>query len=342
MNDTDHYDPSNDLVNTNLAFAILLTIISSSLTGIVLLPVVLLKNLREQPYQLLLGNYLSSSLAIVLGSGIYRIVQIIRYIDTNYDDAAEETNCIINSFFEFPYVTSTYSLCFVGLERFIFLFLDFKKTIDTYTTAVFILIPWALGITRYSVHLGDDSSRYSNIPYLGLCIDMTSGRDGRRIVHFIFDIVTPILLNIIVLSVNYGKTYSTYKLVQAKLSYGREEEFTQLQEKKDNVMKVIKDLYIVVVLFGVRVIAIIAITSLYKQSADEDNSQQEQESAVTAAMILLLFEPCVIPVVFVVLNAEVRSETFKYFIQPSPTTSKGPARLVEQPTLQADCFNKNK
>ena len=342
MNDTDHYDPSDDLVNTNLAFAILLTILSSSLTGIVLLPVVLLKNLREQPYQLLLGNYLSSSLAIVLGSGIYRVVQIIRYIDTNYDDAAETTNCIVNSFFEFPYVTSTFSLCFVGLERFIFLFLDFKKTIDIYTTAVFILIPWALGITRYSVHLGDNSSRYSNIPYLGLCVDITSERDGRRIVHFIFNIVIPILLNIIVLSVNYAKTYSAYKLVQAKLSYGREEEFSQLQEKKNNVMKVIKDLYIVVVLFGIRVIAIITLTSLYRQSADEDNSQHEQESAVTAAMILLLFEPCVIPVVFIVLNAEVRSETFKYFIHPSPSTRKGPARLVEQSTSQTDRSNKNK
>ena len=342
MNDTDHYDPSNDLVNTNLAFAILLTILSSSVTGIVLLPVVLLKNLREKPYQLLLGNYLSSSLAIVLGSGIYRIVQIIRYIDTNYEDAAEATSCIVNSFFEFPYVTSTFSLCFVGLERFIFLFLDFKKTIDTYTTAVFILIPWALGITRYSVHLGDNSSRYSNIPYLGLCIDMTSERDGRRIVHFIFDIVIPILLNVVVLSITYGKTYSAYKLVQAKLSYGREEEFSLLQEKKENVMKVIKDLYVVIVLFSLRVIAIITLTSIYRHFADEDNSQQEQDSAATAAMILLLFEPCVISVVFVVLNAEVRSETFNYFIQPSSTTSKGPARLVGQPTSQTDHSNKNK
>ena len=68
MNDTDVYDPPYDLVNSNLAFAILLTIVSSSLTGIVLLPVVLLKNLQSQPYQLLLSNYLSSSLAIVLGS----------------------------------------------------------------------------------------------------------------------------------------------------------------------------------------------------------------------------------------------------------------------------------
>lgn len=324
MNNTDDYDPSDDMVNTNLAFAILLTVVSSSLTGIVLLPVVLLKNLRSQPYQLLLSNYLSSSLAIVLGSGLYRAVQIVRYMITDFDDAAEDTNCIIGSFFEFPYIASSYSLCFVGVERFVFLSLDFKKTVDIYTTAVFILIPWAIGITRYSVHLGDNSSRYSNIPYLGLCIDITSERDGRRIVHFIFDIVTPILLTIIVLSVNYGKTYSTYKLIQAKLSYDREEEYSQLLEKKKNVTKVIKDLYIVVVFFGMRVLAIVIINSLFRESANEDNSQEDRESAVTAAMVLLLFEPCVIAVVFAILNVEVRQEIFRSFQpkQVEPSTSQ--------------------
>ena len=312
MNNTDVYDPPDNLINSNLAFAILLTIVSSSLTGIVLLPVVLLKNLRSQPYQLLLGNYLSSLLAIVLGSGLYRAVQIVRYLATDYDNAAERTNCIINSFSEFPYVVSSYSLCFIGLERFIFLFLDFKRTIDIYTTAIFILIPWAIGITRYSVILGDSSSRYINIPYLGLCIDIAPERDGRRIVHFIFDIVIPILLTIIVLSVTYGKIYSTYKLIQAKLSYEREEEYTELLEKKRNIMKVIKDLYIVVVFFAIRLIAIIGITLLFREFANEENSQQQRESSVTAAMILLLLEPCVIPVVFAVLNVDVCRETSKY------------------------------
>ena len=322
MNNTDNYSPSDDLINSNLAFAILLTIVSSSLNGIVLLPVVLLKNLRSQPYQLLLSNYLSSSLAIVLGSGLYRVVQIVRYLVTDFDYAAENTNCVVNSFFEFPYVASTYSLSFVGLERFIFVYLDFERTIDIFTTAVFILIPWAIGITRYSVYLGDNSSRYASIPYLGLCVDITSERDGRRIVHFIFDIVTPVLLAIVVLSLNYGKTYSTYKLIQAKLSYDREGEYLQLLEKKDNVMKVIKDIYVVAVFFGIRIIAIIAITALYRQYADKDSSHQESESAVTAAMILLLFEPCVIPVVFVIFNADLRKETFRYFqsTQVGPTS----------------------
>ena len=325
MNDTDAYDPPDDLVNSNLAFAILLTIVSSSLTGIVLLPVVLLKNLRSQPYQLLLSNYLSSSLAIVLGSGLYRAVQIVRYLATDRDNAAERTNCIINMFGEFPYIVSSYSLSFIGLERFIFLYLDFKRTIDIYTTAVFILIPWAIGITRYSIILGDSSSRYINVPYSGLCIDITPERDGRRIVHFIFDIVTPILLTIVVLSVTYAKIYSTYKLIQAKLSYEREGEYPELLEKKKDIMKVIKDLYIVVVFFGIRLVAIIAITSLLRESADEDNSLQQRESSRAAAMILLLFEPCVIPVVFAILNIEVCSETFSYLqsrkVSPHPSAS---------------------
>lgn len=336
MNASDVFDPSDDVVNTNLAFAILLTVLSSSLTGIVLLPVVLVKSLRSQPYQLLLSNYLSSSLAIVLGSGLYRAVQIIRYLSTNFNDATESANCIIGTFFEFPYAVSSYSLSFVGMERFIFLYLDFKRTIDIYTTVVFILIPWAIGITRYSVTLGDSSSRYGNIPYLGLCVDVTSERDGRRIVHFIFDIVVPVLLTIVVLSVDYGKTYSTYKLVQAKLSYDREEEYSQLLEKKKNVMKVIKDLYVVVVLFGIRIIAIIAITALAREYADEQNSQQQQESAVTAALILLLFEPCIISVVFAFLNVEVRRETLRYFpIQVFSSSNKKTTPSLQQSTLRA-------
>ena len=65
--------------------------------------------------------------------------------------------------------------------------------------------------------------------------------------HFIFDIVTPVLLTIVVLLVTYAKIYNTYKLIQAKLSYEREGEYPELLEKKKDIMKVIKDLYIVVV-----------------------------------------------------------------------------------------------
>ena len=314
MNNSDVYSPSDDLVNSNLAFALLLTVVSSSLTGIVLLPVVLLKNLRSQPFQLLLGNYLSSSLGIVLGSGLYRTVQIVRYLATDTNNAVGRVNCVVNTFSVFPYIVSSYSLCFVGLERFIFLFLDFKSTIDIYTTAVFVLIPWALGITRYSIVLADSSDRYINIPYLGLCIDISPERDGRRIVHFIFDIVTPVLLTIVVISLNYSKAYSSYRLIQAKLSYEREEEYSQLLEKKINLMKVIKDLYILVVFFGIRLVAMITITSLYRESANENFSQHQRESVLTVAMILLLLEPCIIPVVFAVLNVEVCQETFRYFL----------------------------
>lgn len=313
MNNTNVYIPPDDAINSNLAFAIILTILSSLFTGIVLLPVVLLKSLRSQPYQLLLSNCLSSSLAIVLGSGLYRAVQIIRYLATDYAHAAKRTQCIVGHFFEFPYIVSSYSLCFVGIERLIFLNLDFKRTIDIYTTAVFILIPWAIGICRYSTALGDSSSRYINIPYVGLCVDITSERDGRRIVHFIFDIVIPILLTIVILSLNYGKAYSVHKFIQAKLSYHREEEYLQLVEKNKNIMKVIKDLCIVVIFFGIRVLAIITITSLLREFGNENNSWRQRGNSVSAAMILLLCEPCILPIIFTLLNVDVRRETIRYF-----------------------------
>ena len=264
-------------------------------------------------------------------------MQIVRYLIIDCDDAAERAQCVIGSFFEFPYIVSSYSLCFVGLERFIFLMLNFKRTIDNFTAVLFILVPWAVGITRYSVHLGDSSSRYHNIPYLGLCVDITSERDGRRIVHFIFDIVIPVLLNIIVLSVDYGKAYSYYKLIQAKLSYNRGEERLDLIEKKKNVMTVVRDLNIVFVFFALRVIATIVITSLFREYSKQENSQQQKDAAATAAMIVLLCEPCVIPVIFALVNTEVRRETLRYFqsVQVFPFTIKQATQSTEQSTSEA-------
>lgn len=333
MNNTNGYEPPDDIVNSNLAFSLLLTTLASALTGIVLLPVVLLKSLRSQPYQLLLSNYLSSSLAIVLGSGLYRTVQIVRYLIVDYDKAAKKANCIVGSFFEFPYAVSSYSLFFVALERYIFLSFNFTRRIDIYTTIAFISIPWAIGITRNSVVLADNSSRYRNIPYLGLCVDITSERDGRRIIHLIFDIVIPILLTIIILSLNYGKAFSIYKVIQAKLSYEREEEYSQLIEKKKHLMKVMKDLGIVVVFYVIRILAIIIITTLFRESANEDNSNQQRDSAATAAMILLLFEPSVISVIFALLNDEVYRETYKYF------QSVLGGRATQRSTLREDTSN---
>ena len=112
---------------------------------------------------------------------------------------------------------------------------------DWYSLFVFIITPWALGITRYSVILGDSSSCYINIPDSGLCIDITP---GRRIVHFIFDIVVPVLLAIITLSLAIARTYSDYNEITARLAYDLQDEHLQLEKEKRQVLKVIKELYL--------------------------------------------------------------------------------------------------
>jgi len=118
MNNTEVYTPPDGITDSNLGFAITFTILSSFLVGIVLLPVLLLKNLRSQPYQFLVSNYLASLLAIVLGSGIYRAIQIIRYKTEGYGATVRDTNCIITSFSQFPFVVSNYCLDWNGLSIF--------------------------------------------------------------------------------------------------------------------------------------------------------------------------------------------------------------------------------
>jgi len=337
MNATEVYNPSDSIVDSGLGFTIIFSVLSPLFVGAVVLPVLLLKSLRSQPYQFLVSNYLTSLLANVLGSGLYRAVQIIKYKSEGYEATARDTNCIVTSFSQFPVVVSNYCLFLIGLERFIFLRSKPRMPIDWCSLFVFVIIPWAIGITRYSTYLGDSSSRYRNIPYLGICVDITSERDGRRIVHFIFDIVIPVLLNIIVLSVDYGKAYSYYKLIQAKLSYNRGEERLDLIEKKKNVMTVVRDLNIVFVFFALRVIATIVITSLFREYSKQENSQQQKDAAATAAMIVLLCEPCVIPVIFALVNTEVRRETLRYFqsVQVFPFTIKQATQSTEQSTSEA-------
>ena len=312
MNASGVYIPPDSIPDSNLGFGITFTILSASLVGIVVLPVVLLKSLRSQPYQFLVSNYLTSSLANVLGSGIYRIIQIIRYKAVGYEAAARGTNCIITSFSTFPFVVSNYCLFLIGLERFIYLRSKPRIPVDWYSLFVFIITPWALGITRYSVILGDSSSRYINIPYSGLCIDITPERDGRRIVHFIFDIVVPVLLAIITLSLAIARTYSDYNEITAKLSYDLQDERLQLEKEKRQVLKVIKELYLPITFLVLKLVSIVVITLLFREVGNEENTQQQKDSTATAGMNLLLFEPCLISVVFFVLNFDLRRQTLRY------------------------------
>jgi len=312
MNATEVYNPSDSIVDSGLGFTIIFSVLSPLFVGAVVLPVLLLKSLRSQPYQFLVSNYLTSLLANVLGSGLYRAVQIIKYKSEGYEATARDTNCIVTSFSQFPVVVSNYCLFLIGLERFIFLRSKPRMPIDWCSLFVFVIIPWAIGITRYSTYLGDSSSRYRNIPYLGICVDITSERDGRRIVHFIFDIVIPVLLAVITFSLAIGRAYSDYQETTAKLSYDMESERAQLEEEKQQVMKVVRDLYLPITFLLLKLVSIIVITLLYREGAKEESSRQLRDSTFTAAMILLLFEPCVISIVFALLNFDLRREVLTY------------------------------
>ena len=81
-------------------------------------------------------------------------------------------------------IDSSYNLYFAGLEHFTFLMFNFKHTIDIYTTVVFVLIAWALGISPNSIVLADSSDHFSNIPYLGLCIERDGWKKNSAICHY--------------------------------------------------------------------------------------------------------------------------------------------------------------
>ncbi|XP_065904556.1 uncharacterized protein [Dysidea avara] len=297
-------DPSDGVVNSNIGFAITLTVLASGLCGAVLLPVVLLKKLRSQPYQLLVSNYVSSSLAIVLGSGFYRVVQIQGYRYNDYEEASRKTECGLANFALFPLATSNFCLSVVGWERYVYL--QTEKTTDLVTLLIFLGLPWAFGILRYSFHLADNSARYQNFPYLGLCVDVTSERDGRRILTFVLDIVLPLALSVASITLSVAKVYGKYKDIEARLSYDREDERDILQKDRKCIIKVFKELRMGFVLLCVRVAFTFIITLLYVQYMDEGNSQEREDNLVTAGYFFLLFEVCVIPVMFVIFNEDLR------------------------------------
>ena len=297
--------PSDGVVNSNIGFAITFTVLASALCGAVLLPVVLLKSLRSQPYQLLIGNYVSCSLSTVIGNGIYRIVKIRQYRANGFEEAASKTECGLFYFCTFPLVSSNFCLAVVGWEKFISLY--FRKTTDWATMIVFIGLPWALGLFEYSAYLADDSERYENFPYLGSCDDISNERDARRIIHFFLDIVLPVVVTSATLSLAGSIVYNRYREIKIQSNNNRENDRTTLNEKK-MVKKAFTELSIPVVFLCLRICFMTIITSLYREYGSDGNTRDKDDNLLTASYIFLLFEPCIIPVVFFILNSDLRRE----------------------------------
>jgi len=298
--------PSNGVVNSNLVFAVTFTLLASVLSGAVLLPVVLLKRLRSQPYQLLIGNYVSCSLSIVIGNGLYRTVKILQYKIRGFEEAARRTECGLLYFTTFPLVSSNFCLAAVGWEKFISLY--FRKTTDWATLIVFIGLPWALGLFEYSVYLADKSERYQSYPYLGSCDDISKERDTRRIIHFSLDIALPVIVTSITLWLAGAVAYSRYREIKI---HPRENNRVTSNEKK-TMKKAFRELLIPIVFLCIRVSAMTIITSLYQEYGSDNATQDKKDDIITATFFFLLIEPCIIPVVFFVLNSDLRQEVQRY------------------------------
>ena len=310
------HEPSEVVVNSNLAFAITFTIVATVLCGVVLLPVVLFKGLRSQPYQLLVSNYVVCILAVVQGSGIYRAVLIQCYKDRGYVEAAEVTECGVLFFFIFPVAASNYCLFLLGLERFIHL--QFKNAINRGILVVFIGIPWAFGIYRYSFYLADADERYFKLPYLGLCVDVTNERVARRTVHLICDFIQPLLLAVIAIILAIIKTYQRYREIHIKMANGNDEDRAQLIEEKNSIKKVANHLLMLIVFVCLRTLFTVVVTLLYREVGKKGRSLEEKYDFSTAATFFLLFEPCIVPVVFAVLNSDLRQVVCNFMLGNVP------------------------
>ena len=139
--------PSQRIVDANLAVTVVFTTVSPVFNGILILAVLFSKQIRSQPYQWLLANYLLSTIALMIGFGIYRIYQIQNYRYDGFMKSSEENNCGVARIFEFPLLTSNLCLFFLGCER--YAFLAYNKTVNWFVLLLFLAVPWILGIYRY-------------------------------------------------------------------------------------------------------------------------------------------------------------------------------------------------
>ena len=296
--------PPDGLVNFNFAITLIFSLIAPPLYGLVLLPVLLLRKVRRQSYQYLYSNYLSSSLAIILGFGFYRAVQIGRYLVKGYDVGVEKTACNIMKFFEFPLTTSNLCLFVIGYERFVVL--HYNKSTNWPTTLFLIALPWGLGICRHSVELCSQD-RYQNIPYLGLCIDISEEKKGGEIVSLLFDFVVPLILALFIISAAYTKAYSRWKKIKAQQKeFLSSTQVTKLQREKRSVLKITKTINMATGFYTLNFCTRLIFRVLYSKVEDDSSPQELKDQAGVVGVFFLLLDVAVNPVLFFILNSDLR------------------------------------
>ena len=299
--------PSESLVNYNLGVAITFSVLAPILNGIVILPILYLKQLRTQPNQYLASNYLSSTLAIILEFGLYRGVQIVRYKAIDFEAAAEQTECGVAKFFEFPIVTSNFCLSTLAFER--FLTLQYGREIDRFVLILLIALPWALGIYRQAFEVTSSRSRYQNIPYAGLCLDTTSEQWGKEIASRLLDFIIPCTLATVTIALAYAVAYSEWRVVNERLSlelYNNPDEKKELKLKKRLIIKIVKTINLATAFFSLRIFTITVSRLLLRQVEEEESTQRLKDYSGAIGIFFLLLETIINPMVFVVFNNDLR------------------------------------
>lgn len=286
--------PPQHVVDANLAVTVVFTVLSPICNGILILVILFSKQLRTQPFQWLLANYLLSSVTLMFGFGIYRIYQIQNYRYDGFIKSSEETNCGIAKFFEFPLMTGNFCLVLLGFERYVLL--KYNRTVNRYLLLLFLALPWALGIYRYSFELV--TSKYLNIPYVGLCIDISSEKDERRNLYTIFNVAVPLCLALISILLAYYKTFVVYKYVSRR-SFDDFNEVLPLQRKKCVIFRSIN---LAATLLGVRVVIIAVTSSLFSQFSEDDLSQDYRDRIGTIGLTILYLETIIIPIIYLVFD----------------------------------------
>ena len=305
------YRPPDSLVNYTLGVAITFTVLAPLLNGIVILPILWLKQLRTQPYQYLASNYLSSTLAVILEFGLYRAVQIIRYKIVGFEAAAERTECGVAKFFEFPITASNFCLFILGFER--FLFLQYNGAINKFILILLIALPWALAVYRQAFELTSSKSQYQNIPYAGLCVDVTSEQRGKEIATRLLDLIIPYILALVTITLAYVKAFSEWKVVNERLNlklYSNPDEKKELKFKKRYIIQIVKTINLATAFFSLRILTTTFFRLLIRQVEEEESTQRLKDYAGAIGIFFLLLETVINPVVFVVFNNELRKALY--------------------------------
>ena len=300
--------PAESTVNANLAVTIAFTTLSPIINGILILVLLFHKQLRSQPYQCLLANYLLSSIAFMFGFGIYRIAQIQNYRNDGFQKSSEETNCGIARFFEFPLLTSNLCLFLLGYERYIFL--SYNRTINWPVLLLFLMLPWTLGIYRYSFELVTSKDRYLNIPYVGLCIDISDESDFSRNLYTILNVAVPLSLALISITLAYYKLFverRNLSLYLRKRSFSNPDEEASVSQRKKFIRKVVfRSINLAAILLGIRCIITIVTSSLFSQFSDDDLSQEYRDRVGVIGVVIIYLETVIIPIIYLIFNQMVQ------------------------------------